>query len=196
MVESQRTRTPFKAEVRVRWPDGSIHWIAAMGAYVFNDRGEAVQIVGVSHEITEQRNAELLLSAEGQILEKIARRSSVQSTLTALVQMIEGILEGSRCSILTLTEDGRRFHVAAAPTLPPEFLKLVEGFEVGPDRSSCGAAAHTGKRAVTRDIQTDPRSRSDGRRKRNRFSCGPARRSRFERRMGACWGRTLSTSGR
>ncbi len=157
MVEAQRTRTPFKAEVRVSWPDGSIHWIAAMGAYLFNEKGVAVRIIGVSHEITEQRNAAMLLTGEGQILEKIARRMPLQETLVSLVQMIEQILQGSRCSILTLSDNRKRFHVAAAPTLPAGFLRIVEGLEIGPGPSCCGTAAYTGKRAVARDIQADSR---------------------------------------
>ena len=157
MVEAQRTRTPFKAEARVNWPDGSIHWIVAMGAFLFNEKGVAVRIMGVSHEITEQRNAQLLLAGQGEILEKIARRTSLRSTLVALVQMIERILQDSRCSILMLSENRKRFHVAAAPTLPEGFLRIVEGLEVGPGPSCCGTAASTGKRAVARDIEADPR---------------------------------------
>ncbi|MGN6368412.1 MAG: PAS domain S-box protein [Phycisphaerae bacterium] len=157
MEEARRTRAPITSQFRITWPDGTLHWLATMGAMLFNDKGEAVRMTGVMHEITDQRNAELLLSAEGRILEKIARRSSLQATLISLVQMIEEILQGSRCSILTLTEDAKRFHVAAAPTLPPEFVRLAEGFEVGPERTTCGTAASSGRRVVTRDINIDPR---------------------------------------
>jgi PAS domain S-box-containing protein len=155
--ESLRSRTPIKIECRVLWPDGSIHWMQIAGAYIYDEKGEAVRSSGVVQDITERRTAELRRAAERQILEKVARRAALQTTLVTLVQMIENILEGSLCSILTLTGDGKRFHVAAAPNLPPGFLKLVEGFEVGPSRCNCGETAHTGLRTVTSDIQSDPR---------------------------------------
>ncbi|HUO08011.1 MAG TPA: PAS domain S-box protein [Phycisphaerae bacterium] len=154
--ESRRTRSPIKIECRVRWPDGSIHWMQLLGAYIFNEKGEAIRSSGVVQEITERRTAELRLAAESQILEKIARRTALQPTLVALVQMIESILDGSLCSILTLNSDGKTLHIAAAPNLSPDYLKLLEGFEIGPGCGTCGTAVFTGQRTVAKDIQNDP----------------------------------------
>ena len=157
VAEARQARGAFNAELRVIWPNDSIHWMSVMGAFVFSEKGDVVRVTGVSHEITEQRNAQLLLAGQGEILEKIARRTPLQATRVSLVQMIEQILQGSRCSILTLLDNRKRFRVAAAPTLPAGFLRIVEGLEVGPGPSCCGTAASTGKRAVARDIQADPR---------------------------------------
>jgi len=155
--EGRRRRIGHATEFRVVWPDGSIHWIAASGAHTFGEKGEAIRMSGVVQDVTERRRAELLLSGEGKILGKIARGISLDSTLASLVQTIEDLLPGGMCSILTLMEDGKRLHVAAAPHLPEAFNEMVEGFEIGPSRGSCGTAAYTGKRVVVVDTQTDPR---------------------------------------
>ncbi|HET6654614.1 MAG TPA: ATP-binding protein [Gammaproteobacteria bacterium] len=50
-------------EARVRWPDGSIHWIAPLGRIVYNDAGEAVRVAGVVSDVTERKEAERALEA-------------------------------------------------------------------------------------------------------------------------------------
>jgi PAS domain S-box-containing protein len=48
-------------EVRVRWPDGSVHWMAARGRFFFDAQGNAVRGVGVNFDVTERREAETRL---------------------------------------------------------------------------------------------------------------------------------------
>ncbi len=51
-------RKPAKYEFRVRWPDGSEHWLASRSIAVFDDDGRPVGRVGVNWDITESRLAE------------------------------------------------------------------------------------------------------------------------------------------
>lgn len=44
-------------EVRVRWPDGTVHWIAADGRTNYDCNGEAVRMIGVVREITAEKAA-------------------------------------------------------------------------------------------------------------------------------------------
>lgn len=44
-------------EVRIRWPDQSIHWIQAKGKTSFNLKGQAVSMSGIITDITEQKEA-------------------------------------------------------------------------------------------------------------------------------------------
>jgi PAS domain-containing protein len=48
-------------ENRVRWPDGSIHWIRANGRIHYDDDGRPVRIVGVVADITEAKRSEQAL---------------------------------------------------------------------------------------------------------------------------------------
>ncbi|MCU0893237.1 MAG: PAS domain-containing protein [Rhodospirillales bacterium] len=45
-------------EVRVRWPDGSIHWIAPVGRTSYDADGRPVRMAGVVADITERKQAE------------------------------------------------------------------------------------------------------------------------------------------
>jgi PAS domain S-box len=48
-------------EARVRWPDGSIHWITPRGRVYYDSEGRAVRIIGVVADITERKQAEIRL---------------------------------------------------------------------------------------------------------------------------------------
>lgn len=45
-------------EARVRWPDGSIHWIAPLGRTYYDESGKAVRMAGVVADLTERKSAE------------------------------------------------------------------------------------------------------------------------------------------
>jgi PAS domain S-box-containing protein len=47
----------LSCEVRVRWPDGSIHWIAPLGRTYYDSDGGPVRMVGVVADITERKQA-------------------------------------------------------------------------------------------------------------------------------------------
>ena len=57
-------------------------------------------------------------------------------------------------SILLL--DGNCLRHGAAPRLPAEYCKAVDGVEIGPNAGSCGTAAHLGHAIYVTDIATDP----------------------------------------
>jgi two-component system, cell cycle sensor histidine kinase and response regulator CckA len=74
-----RDRSPFSAEYRVIWPDGSIHSIMAVGQCTFDEAtGEPLSIAGVMLDLTERRRAEehlqesLRLEAVGRLAGGIA----------------------------------------------------------------------------------------------------------------------------
>ncbi len=67
-----RDRTPFSAEYRVVWPDGSIRWLAAMGRAASSRSAEAERITGVVLDITERKQTEERFQ-EVQRLEAVGR---------------------------------------------------------------------------------------------------------------------------
>ena len=54
-------------------------------------------------------------------------------------------------------EHGRFLHVAAGPSLPQDYLQVVNGLEIGPDVGACGSAACRNETVVVEDIATDYR---------------------------------------
>jgi len=68
-----RDRTPYSAEYRVVWPDGSVHWIMAVGRCTTDsEASEPVHFSGVVLDLTERRRAEERLQ-ESLRLEAVGR---------------------------------------------------------------------------------------------------------------------------
>ena len=58
------------------------------------------------------------------------------------------------CSILLL--DGNTLRHGAAPSLPDEYNRAIDGTAIGPAVGSCGTAAFTKKTVIVSNIATDP----------------------------------------
>ncbi len=56
--EAIERKTPFTAEFRVRWPDGSQHEMLARGRAFYDETGKAIRMSGISQDITERRATE------------------------------------------------------------------------------------------------------------------------------------------
>jgi PAS domain S-box-containing protein len=107
-------------------------------------------------EITERKLAEQLLRSELQVLELISSGAPLAQVLEAIVLKIETLAPRTRASILLLDPDGAHLRHGAAPHLPPEYSRAIDGMPIGPQEGSCGTAMYHGKPVVVSDIETDP----------------------------------------
>ena len=108
-------------------------------------------------DITEMKNAEFLLNTENKVLEVITRNVSLSRTLDYLCREIEIQAPGMLCSFLLVDEKRKRLRHGAAPSLPKEYIKAIDGLQIGPSIGSCGTAAYMKKPVIVSDIETDPR---------------------------------------
>lgn len=95
---------------------------------------------------------------EGQskILEMIARNDPLEEILSRLVLLIEAQSPEMLCSILLLSDDGNHVQHGAAPSLPEQYVKAIDGAPVGPKQGSCGTAMYRGKSVIVTDVFQDP----------------------------------------
>lgn len=107
-------------------------------------------------EIAERKRAEALLDGQKRVLEMIAANAALEESLTALMRLIESQVPGLVGSILLLDEKGVRLSHGAAPSLPAEYVKAIDGSVIGPNTGSCGTAAYRREAVFVRDIATDP----------------------------------------
>lgn len=61
-----------------------------------------------------------------------------------------------RASVLLVSDDGQRVLDAAAPSLPDEYRRMIDGLVIGPAAGSCGTAAFRNQRVIVSDIEHDP----------------------------------------
>jgi signal transduction histidine kinase len=117
-----------------------------------------VSPAGLKRLLARQEPEKLLLLLEGQsqVLEMIAEGVRLHMVLDELMRVVEQQVDGMICSVLLLSEDGKHLHHGAAPNLPEEYNKLIDGSAIGPCTGSCGTAAYTGRPVIVTDIMTDP----------------------------------------
>lgn len=118
--------------------------------------GRIVGGIIVVRDITAQRNEEAFRAGQANILEMIAANATLSEILSSLVLLIEAQSRDMICSILLLSEDGQHVQHGAAPHLPEQYVKAVDGAPIGPKNGSCGTAMYSGKPVFVTDIFSDP----------------------------------------
>lgn len=95
-----------------------------------------------------------LLIAQSQVLETLAKDASLTEMLEVFARTIEAQSEDMLCSILLL--EGNTLRHGAAPSLPAEYTRAIDGAAIGPAVGSCGTAAFTKQQVIVADIATHP----------------------------------------
>ncbi len=129
------------------------------------DRSLSVQIflavVMLSHlslalSLSDRERIDSIQRQQIKILENIGHGSNLKEILEQIVYFVENQERGLLCSILLLDEKKERVCHGAAPHLPKEFNREIDGAKIGPTEGSCGAAAATGRAIFVEDIETHP----------------------------------------
>jgi len=103
-----------------------------------------------------EQNEEQFRAEQKRIQQMIASDAPLSEILSKLVLMIEGQSPEMICSILLLSDDGNHVRHAVAPSLPANYVKVIDGSPIGPKQGSCGTAMFLGKPVIVSDIATDP----------------------------------------
>jgi len=131
----------------------------------FIERNSTIQLVGQRNvgrvwnfrDITTRKRAENALANEKSVLEKIASGAPLATVLDVLVRGVEAqSCDGMMCTVLIFDEEAQCLRHGAAPGLPAEYNKLVDGLRIGPRVGSCGSAAYKRERVFATDVATDP----------------------------------------
>lgn len=96
------------------------------------------------------------LARQAQVLEVVAAGAPLKQALDAIVSLFEQHSSGSFCSVLLLDEAGERLRHGAAPSLPEEYMRQIDGVAIGPSVGSCGTAAYIKRQVIVADIAGDP----------------------------------------
>ena len=84
----------------------------------------------------------------------ITANAPLSEILSILVLLIEAQSPEMLCSVLLLSDDGNHIRHGAAPSLPENYVRAIDGSPIGPKHGSCGTAMFRGKPVVVSDIFT------------------------------------------
>ncbi len=104
----------------------------------------------------EHKRAQAIQTGQRQFLEVLATGGDFEDTLHTLVHMIEEQWPGMQGLVLLLDAEGRLRH-GASVSLPADYVRSIEGLEIGPMVGSCGTACYLGQRVIVEDIAEDAR---------------------------------------
>lgn len=153
---SQRESRDFSCDYRIVRADGVIRWLRSAARREVDAQGQLLRLVGASQDITERKQAELLVAGQNQVLSMIASGAPLTETLHRLLCVVEDIERDMLCSLLLLDDDGVHVHPVAAPRLPEAYTRALEGASIGPHAGSCGTAMYERRPVVVSDIASDP----------------------------------------
>ena len=80
----------------------------------------------------------------------------LEQSLDSLLRVVEAQSSGMLGSILLLDADGTHVHHLAAPSLPLEFCRAIDGEAIGEGAGSCGTAMYRREPVIVEDIASDP----------------------------------------
>src|SRR5712692_6708231 len=117
---------------------------------------ETRELPRILPDITAQKKEEAFRAGQKKVLEMIASGAPLGEILTSLVLLIEAQSPEMLCSVLLLSDDGNHIVHGAAPSLPEQYVKAIDGDPIGPKNGSCGTAMYRGKPVIVTDVLEDP----------------------------------------
>lgn len=129
-------------------------WFTLVASPLGHESGHGVVITHT--DISKAKLAQEYERFRSQILELLASNTDISNLLLTMVQGVEQLHPGMLCSILLLSDDGKRIGQSIAPSLPASYNQALIGAEIGVGQGSCGTAAATGERVIVADIATHP----------------------------------------
>src|SRR3989304_6810067 len=75
VMDALKNRAEYQIEYRTVWPDGSTHWISAMGHGFYDASGTAIRMEGVALDVTDHKQAEAKLQRNEEVLRLFVEHS-------------------------------------------------------------------------------------------------------------------------
>ncbi|MDR0188930.1 EAL domain-containing protein [Pseudomonas yamanorum] len=94
--------------------------------------------------------------SERDLLGMIANDRNLDEILSVICHMLDAQSVDAFCSILLVDAEGKRLLSTAAPGLPVEYSRAINGMVIGPQEGTCGTAAFRRELVITEDIADDP----------------------------------------
>ncbi|MFY1030340.1 EAL domain-containing protein [Pseudomonas asiatica] len=141
-----------KVDELTRIRSGERIWSNIAISPILNSDGELVNTVTVLADVTGPKIHEVI---QHTILEAMVRETPLEEVMNLVCKEIELVEPEVKAAIIQVDEDGV-MHPLAAPSLPVEYARLLEGARVKDCIGSSSKAAYRGQSVITEDIELDP----------------------------------------
>lgn len=111
--------------------------------------------IDLEAEILERQKAQLALTNENEILDLIAKNTSLNKIFDYILLSYESFHPEYYGAINILQEDGINLELVSAPSMPKSYNLAMKCVAIGENIGSCGTAAFTKKPVIVSDISTD-----------------------------------------
>ena len=135
---------------------GAGKWVSSTKVPLRNAQNDIIGLVGIAHDVTARKQADILRDGQAHILEMIAMSALLEDVLDRLMRLVESQLTGIFGSVLLLDKDGSHLRHGGAPSLAKDYTTAIDGIAVGPKVGSCGTAVYRREPVIVSDIMQDP----------------------------------------
>lgn len=135
---------------------GAGKWVSSTKVPLRNAQNDIIGLVGIAHDVTARKQADVLRDGQAHILEMIAMSALLEDVLDRLMRLVESQLTGIFGSVLLLDKDGSHLRHGGAPSLAKEYTDAIDGIAIGPKVGSCGTAVYRREPVIVADIMQDP----------------------------------------
>ncbi|WP_245492388.1 MULTISPECIES: EAL domain-containing protein [unclassified Mesorhizobium] len=135
---------------------GAGKWVSSTKVPLRNAQNDVIGLVGIAHDVTARKQADVLRDGQAHILEMIAMSALLEDVLDRLMRLVESQLTGIFGSVLLLDKDGSHLRHGGAPSLAKEYTDAIDGIAIGPKVGSCGTAVYRREPVIVADIMQDP----------------------------------------
>jgi PAS domain S-box-containing protein len=143
-------------EARLRCKDGAIRHVL-ISSNVYFENGAFIHTRCFRSDITERKQAEIVIGGQKRALELIVEGAPLALILETLTRTIEDrSAHGGLASVLLLDDDGLHFRHGAAPSLPDSYNRAIDGLALGIAAGACATRGQRRRAVIATDIATDP----------------------------------------
>ena len=97
-----------------------------------------------------------ILLGQNRVLSLLARGEHLDRVLGEFCHVLEYAVPDARCCVTLMHPGDDSLHVAAAPSLPPDFREAIDGTIAGLGPGTCSSACHRNDVAIATDMASDP----------------------------------------
>ena len=150
------SKNEWTLNYRLLKSSGDYAYIVDKAVILRDENGIAFRVVGAIKDITSEYFYQELEKIEKEIMEfSMSNQVKLKQVLELYSKKLEVLFPDMLASILEVKKG--KLKNLASPSLPKDYIKIINGIEIGENEGSCGTAAFLKQRAIVSDIETDIR---------------------------------------